>query len=217
MTNSPTATPPDVIADRLRAGAAILGVPLAPAIASKLIAYLDELVKWNEVHNLTAVRERPQMVTQHLLDSLAVLPHLFGRRIIDVGSGAGFPGIPLALLRPDWQFALLDSSFKKTSFLEHIRDRLHLPNVSVIHGRAEQYRPVELYDVAIARAFADLNEFTRCASHLVHAKGRLAAMKGVYPDEEMAAVVPPFFVAEVIRLQVPELQAHRHLIILERR
>ena len=204
------------LAQRIAAGAVTLGVELTPGAADKMAAHIALVEKWNRVHNLTAVRETGQMVVLHVLDSLSLLPHLGGaRRVIDVGTGPGFPGIPLAIARPDLHVALLDSSHKKCSFLEQARTELALPNVSVVCARVEEHRPDQPFDAVVSRAFAELADFVTQARHLAAPGGRLLAMKGVYPFEEIAKVPGSHRVAEVVELKVPMLDAKRHLVLME--
>lgn len=200
--------------EELARGIAALGLDLPPGAQPRLLAYLALLEKWNRVHNLTAVRDPQQMVTQHLLDSLAVLPHIAGPRVADVGSGGGLPGIPLAMARPDWSVALVESSAKKAAFLRQAAIELSLANVTVVGERVEAWRPARGFDTVISRAFSDLAEFARLASHLVAPGGALAAMKGVYPDEEIAQLPANARVAREVALAVPGLDARRHLILL---
>ena len=201
---------------QLREGVAALGLPLGEPAHRKLLDYLALLAKWNRVYNLTAVREEPAMVTQHLLDSLAVLPHLPEGRLADVGSGGGLPGIPLAIAEPQRTVVLLESNHKKAAFLEQARIELALGNVSVVNERVEACVPAEPFAVVISRAFSDLAEFARLAAHLLAPQGVLAAMKGVYPHEELALLPPGFRLDRVIALRVPGLDAGRHLVLLRR-
>lgn len=199
---------------KLEQGLTALGLELPQAARRKMLAYLELLQKWNRVHNLTAVREPDDMVTLHLLDSLAVLPHLHGTRILDVGSGAGLPGIPLALARPDLQLTLLDASHKKSAFQRQAKAELGIPNLEVVCSRAEEYRPEQKFDTVLSRAFADLAEFVRLAGHLCAEGGILLALKGVYPYDELAQLGAG--VVQVLPLQVPGLDAQRHLVLLDR-
>ena len=201
---------------QLREGVAALGLPLGEPAHRKLLDYLALLAKWNRVYNLTAVREEQAMVTQHLLDSLAVLPHLPEGRLADVGSGGGLPGIPLAIAEPQRTVVLLESNHKKAAFLEQARIELALGNVSVVNERVEACVPAEPFAVVISRAFSDLAEFARLAAHLLAPQGVLAAMKGVYPHEELALLPPDFRLDRVIALRVPGLDAGRHLVLLRR-
>jgi len=164
--------------------------------------------------NLTAIRDRPSQVTKHLLDSLSVRSHLRGARIADVGSGAGFPGIPLAIVEPGRHFALIESTGKKCRFLEHVRDALGLANVEVVQSRAEAYEPRERFDTVLARAVGPVSDLVRTAGRLVVGGGRLLAMKGRYPEEELAAKLNGWKVAAVHRLAVPGLEEERHLVEL---
>jgi 16S rRNA (guanine527-N7)-methyltransferase len=202
--------------DTLRAGAQRLGLTLDDAQASRLIAHLDLMDEWGQRMNLTAIREREAQLTRHVLDSLSVRPWLHGTRVLDVGSGAGFPGIPLAIVEPGRAFTLLDSTGKKCRFLEAARDALDLQNVTVVNSRAEQYRPSQRFDTVIARAVGPVAELVRYAGHLVAGHGRLLAMKGRMPEDELAAKLNGWKVAAVHRLQVPGLDEERHLVELVR-
>jgi len=199
----------------LAAGVESLHLPLAPGVYEKLLEYLALIDKWNRVYNLTAVRAREQMVTQHLLDSLAVAPHLRGTTLLDVGSGAGLPGIPLALARPTWHVTLLEANQKKSAFLQQAAIELALANVDVAHARVEAWQASRTYDVVIARAFSDLAQFVQLAGRHLAPGGVLAAMKGTYPDEELAHIPAPYRVVATIALEVPGLGAERHLVLLE--
>jgi len=200
----------------LSAGIGALGLALDAAQQQKLLDYVALIGKWNKVYNLTAVREPEAMITQHLLDSLAVLPHLAGvTRLIDIGSGAGLPGIPLAIARPDWQITLLDSNHKKTTFLRQACLELGLANVEVVCERVEHYEPSTGYAAVISRAFSDLGEFARLTAHLLAKGGKLYAMKGIYPHEEIGKLPQPFKLQEVIPLTVPGMDAQRHLVIVK--
>ena len=197
-------------------GLGTMGVGLPEGAAARMAAHLELVAKWNRVHNLTAVRETEQMVVLHVLDSLSLLPHLGGAKtLLDVGTGAGFPGIPVALARPDIEVTLLDSSRKKCTFLEQAKAELGLENVKVACDRVESRRPDRGYDAVASRAFAELSDFVTQARHLVAPGGRLLAMKGVYPFEEIAKVPASHRVARVVELMVPSLDAKRHLVLLE--
>jgi 16S rRNA (guanine527-N7)-methyltransferase len=164
--------------------------------------------------NLTAIRERSQQVTKHVLDSLTVLPWLRGRRVADVGSGAGFPGIPLAIVAPQVHFALIESTGKKCRFLEHVRDTLALANVEVIQSRAEAHKPTVRYDTVLARAVGPIADLVRNAGPLVAGGGRLLAMKGRYPADELAKKLNGWKIVAVHPLHVPGLEEERHLVEL---
>ncbi len=198
--------------ERLADGIAALGLALDAAQQERLLAYLALLLKWNKAYNLTAVRDPLEMVTKHLLDSLALLPHLQDGRLLDVGSGAGLPGIPLAIAAPQREVTLLDANSKKTRFLLQAKGELGLYNLSVVHSRVEQYRPERLFDTVTARAFASLAELYQGTAHLLAPGGCLLAMKGEYPAQELAALPPGVVVREVIAVTVPGLQAQRHLV-----
>jgi 16S rRNA (guanine527-N7)-methyltransferase len=198
------------------AGLASMGIEIPEAQCERLAAHLELIAKWNRVHNLTAVREAEQMVVLHVLDSLSLTPHLGGARsVLDVGAGPGFPGIPIAIARPELEVTLLDSSQKKCVFLEQARAELGLRNVRVVCERVERWQPVERFDVVVSRAFADLSDFVTQARHLVAPGGRLLAMKGVYPFEEVGRIPSTHRVAAVTELVVPSLDAKRHLVVLE--
>jgi 16S rRNA (guanine527-N7)-methyltransferase len=193
-------------------GARDLALELDEAQFAKLVAHLDLLDDWNSRMNLTAIRDRPSQLTKHLLDSLAVLPYLQGERIADVGSGAGFPGIPLAIVEPHRHFSLIESTGKKCRFLEHVRDTLELKNVEVVQSRAESYKPDVRFDTVIARAVGPLADLVKAAGGLVVGGGRLLAMKGRYPEDELAAKLSGWKVAAVHPLTVPGLAEERHLV-----
>lgn len=200
--------------DKLAEGLKQLGLDLAPDVQAQLLKFAGLLHKWNKVHNLTAIREPLKMVTHHLLDSLAVLPYVSGGRLADVGSGGGLPGIPLAIEKPGLAITLLDSNHKKAVFLRQAVIDLGLKNVEVVGERVEQFRPEHLFDTVISRAFSDLAEFVKLTRHLLAADGRFLAMKGVYPHEEIAALPPDIKVEQVVSLEVPELGAKRHLVVM---
>ena len=195
-------------------GARALGFELDATQVARLIAQLDLLDEWGERMNLTAIRERSQQVTKHVLDSLSVAPWLRGRQVADVGSGAGFPGIPLAIVRPDLQFSLIESTGKKCRFLEHVRDTLGLTNVAVVQSRAEAYKPEVRFDTVLARAVGPLVDLVRNAGALVAGGGRLLAMKGRFPEEELAKKLGGWKVVAVHPLRVPGLDEERHLVEL---
>jgi 16S rRNA (guanine527-N7)-methyltransferase len=197
-------------------GARALALELDEAQLAKLVAHLDLLDDWNTRMNLTAIRDRPSQLTKHLLDSLTVLPYLQGERIADVGSGAGFPGIPLAIVEPHRHFTLIESTGKKCRFLEHVREALELRNVEVVQSRAESYKPEVRFDTVIARAVGPVADLVKAAGPLVVGGGRLLAMKGRYPETELAAKLNGWKVASVHPLTVPGLGEERHLVELVR-
>ena len=203
-------------AERLRSGAQALGLAIDPETEARLLAYLETLARWNRVFNLTAIRDPEDMVARHILDSLAILPHLPEGRLLDVGSGAGLPGIPIALLQPARPVTLLDRSHKRIDFLTEVAARLALANVALACERVEDHDPAAPYAVVTARAYASLNDIALAAGRLLAPGGVILAMKGALPTEEIAAVAPPFTVAAVHALQVPGLAARRHLVALAR-
>ncbi len=200
--------------DRLAAALRGMGANLDARQEMRLLGYLDLIVKWNRTYNLTAIHEPERMLTHHLLDSLAILPMLGAGPLLDVGSGAGLPGIPLAIARPELYVTLLDSSQKRCGFMQQAVIELKLDNVSVVNARAEDYRPVEHFPQIVSRAFSDLSEFVKVTRHLLAEGGEWLAMKGLYPDEEIAQLKG----ARVRRhssLDIPGLEASRHLVIME--
>jgi 16S rRNA (guanine527-N7)-methyltransferase len=203
--------------EQLARGLAALGLDLPPAAQDKLLAFAALLGKWNKVYNLTALRDEEQVVSHHLLDSLAVLPQLgAAKRLADIGSGGGLPGIPLAIVRPDLQVALVETSQKKSAFQQQTKIELGLANVSVYCTRVEIWQPAEKFDAVISRAFSDLAEFVRLSGHLLAEGGALLAMKGVHPYEEIAQLPAGWRVAEVTPLQVPGVEGARHLVRVKR-
>lgn len=203
------------LAALLAQGVADLGVRVSAPTQSKLLDYLALLAKWNRIHNLTAVRENSKMVSGHLLDCLAVVPHLEARTMLDVGSGAGLPGIPLALMWPQARVTLLDSNHKKAAFLRQAVIELGLKNTDVVCERVESWQPQCGFELVISRAFSDLPELLKLAGRLCGADGTVAAMKGVYPYEELAQPLHEFRLRSVIPLRVPGLSAERHLVLLD--
>lgn len=202
---------------QLRAGIAELGLKLPAQAEEKLLAYLALLAKWNRTYNLTAVRDEEAMVSHHLLDSLAVLPQLEGiAALADVGSGGGLPGIPLALARPDLRVTLIESSQKKASFLQQAKIELKLDNVSIYCGRVEQATGLSPFEAVISRAFSELTEFAALAGHLLAPGGRLLAMKGVLPQDEIDRLPAGWRLVRSVPLVVPGLSAERHLILIEK-
>ncbi len=199
---------------QLVAGATAFGIQLSEAHAQLLLRLLDELDDWNQRMNLTAIRERPQQITKHLLDSLSVQPNLRGSRVLDVGTGAGFPGLPLALVNPDKQFTLLDSTAKKLKFVEHAAAVIGLKNVVTLHARVEALRPHDRFDCVLARAVGQLESLVKAAGHTCVGGGRLLAMKGRYPTEELTRIPSGWKVAGVHRVSVPGLDEERHVVEL---
>lgn len=199
----------------LRRGLEAMQLELSASTQTQLLAFLRLLEKWNRAYNLTAIRQIEQMVPKHLLDSLSILPYIRGPRALDIGTGAGLPGIPLALARPDISFTLLDSNNKKIRFVRQAVQELGLKNVEAIHTSVEQYQPTDCFDCIVARALATIPDMLKLSRHLLVPHGVFLAMKGVFPQEELTAVDADFRVRESVRLTVPELDATRHVVILE--
>ena len=201
--------------EQLRQGLAEMGIDLPPSAQEKLLAYAALLYKWNKTFSLTALREQEKAVSHHLLDSLAILPHVPDGNLLDVGSGGGMPGIPLAIVRPELSVTLLDSNSKKTAFLRQAAIELALPNISVHCGRVEQYHPPVGYAAITSRAFAELVDFVSLSRHLLAVGGRWLAMKGVWPVEEVARLPNDVSIENILRLQVPGVEGERHLAIMK--
>jgi 16S rRNA (guanine527-N7)-methyltransferase len=200
----------------LERGLAAMQVPIAAGARNKLLAFVELLAKWNRTYNLTAIRDPMKMVSHHLLDSLAVVPHLpmnAGGELADVGSGGGMPGIPLAIARPQWQVTLNDSNRKKTAFLRQAAIELGLTNAKVHAGRVEDWRPAKHFAVVISRGFAELADFISACGRLVAPGGVLAAMKGVYPTDELARTPAGTTCDQIVRLEVPFVEGERHLVL----
>jgi 16S rRNA (guanine527-N7)-methyltransferase len=207
----------EALRQRLVTGLQAMQLELPESVVESLLAYIALLAKWNKVHNLTSVRKPMAMVTRHLLDSLAVVPHLPPGRIIDVGTGAGLPGIPLSLVFPDRDFTLLDSNGKKTRFLIQAKGVLGLKNVTVVQQRVEEFHPDHKFDCVITRAFASVADILSGSRHLLTSDGQMMAMKGEVPEEELAALPEGYHLLEVISLRVPGLeQEQRHLLRIGR-
>ena len=202
-------------AEKLAQGIAELRLELPDEARRRLLDYLALVRKWNKVYNLTAVRDEEKMISHHLLDCLAVVPHVAAARIVDVGSGAGLPGIPLAVALPRSQVTLLEASHKKAAFLRQALIELGVANADVVCERVESWHPQVGYDVVISRAFSALPEFAAAAGHLCAQGGVMAAMKGVYPHEELAQLPAGMRLRGVISLAVPGLGAERHLVMLQ--
>jgi len=196
----------------LQQGCAALQISVDAYQQERLLEYLALLSRWNKTYNLTAVRDEAQMVTRHLLDSLAIAPHLTGQRLLDVGTGAGLPGVPLALLFPERDFHLLDSNGKKTRFLFQVKTALCLDNIVVHQARVEAFRVTEPFETILSRAFASLQDMVHGCRHLLATGGRILAMKGAYPAQELAAVSQQCAEVVVHPLAVPGLGEQRHLV-----
>ncbi len=203
----------------LDAGLDLLGLPLDARQRDALAGYVALLAKWNRTYNLTAIREPSRMVTHHLLDSLAILPHLpdaEALRVLDVGSGGGVPGIPLAIARPGWSIDLVDPIHKKTAFSTQAALELRLPNVRAHAARVEDLTPANPYDLIVSRAFSDLSTFVQVSLRHLAPHGSLVAMKGVHPAEELAELGDDVRVTATPAVAVPGLDAARHLVFMQR-
>jgi 16S rRNA (guanine527-N7)-methyltransferase len=193
-------------------GAKHFGIDLSAARAQQMLRLLDALDDWNQRMNLTAIRDRESQLTKHLLDSLSLQPLLQGARIADVGTGAGFPGIPLAIVNPDREFTLLDSTAKKLKFVDHVAQTLGLQNITTVHTRAETFRTPWRFDTVTSRAVGAVGRFVEWSGHLCVGGGRLLAMKGREPAEELQALPSGWKVAAVHRVTVPGLDEERHIV-----
>ena len=202
--------------ERLAAGVEKLGLALAPAQLEALMTLAAELADWNTRVNLTSITEPDEVVDKHLLDSLAVLPLLKGLAVADVGSGAGFPGLPLAIADLDRRYALVESTGKKVKFIRHMVAKLALPNVEPVLARAEDYKPPRPFDSVVSRALGPLAAFIRVAGHLARPGGRLLAMKGRVPEDELKALPPGWKALAVHPVAVPGLDAERCVVELAR-
>ena len=200
--------------DLLEDGLYGLGLDEELAGDDRLMEYITELMNWNRIYNLTSVRKPTEIVTRHILDSLSVIPHLNGDRILDVGTGAGLPGIPLAIACPEREFVLLDSSSKKLRFIQQTLGILELDNVMLEHTRIEDYRPDVLFGTVICRAFSDLSDLYQHATRACVPDGRMIAMKGVYPMAEIEGLADKDVIDDVVSLAVPGLDAERHLVLM---
>ncbi len=196
----------------LHQGLAEMDQSLDRQTESRLIHYIELIAQWNRMYNLSSIRDIDTMVTRHLLDSLSILSHIEGKTVLDVGTGAGLPGIPLAIAMPGLQFVLLDTNQKKTKFLQQVRYQMRLDNVRVIQERVEQYQASSLFDSVISRGFSTLREFLTLSQHLIKPGGQLLAMKGVFPLTELQEVTHPFNLVEVKQLKIPKLDAERHFV-----
>lgn len=202
-------------AAELQNGSARLGMTLPVAVIDTLAAFLLILTKWNRTFNLTAIREPSKLVSHHLLDSLAIIRYLRPGSVIDVGTGAGLPGLPIAIAEPNREIQLLDSNHKKVTFLRQAVLELGLTNVSVVDERVEDYQPLIKFQNVVSRAFSDLSDFTALAGHLCDDGGRLLAMKGLHPHEELARLPENWVAEHIFPLDVPQLGATRHLVVMQ--
>ena len=198
--------------EHLRKGLKALDVALTEQQLSGLLDFISLLIKWNKTYNLTSVRDPLKILHRHIIDSLSVLPFLSGEHIIDIGAGAGLPGIPLAIAVPDKKFVLLDSNGKKTRFMQQVKIELGLSNIEVIHSRVENYQPDQLFDAVISRAFASLKKMASWSAHLVKENGVLLAMKGSFPEQEISELANSLEIKAVHKIEYTGLDADRYLV-----
>ncbi|MDO9049477.1 MAG: 16S rRNA (guanine(527)-N(7))-methyltransferase RsmG [Methylobacter sp.] len=196
----------------LVSGIASLNLNISDEKIDQLLGFIKLIEKWNKAYNLTAIRDREEMARLHILDSLAIAPHIEGKRVIDIGTGAGLPGIPLAICLPEIDFTLLDSNAKKTRFVQQVVLELKLKNVEVLHSRVEDYHPEKTYDAVLTRAFADLSDIVKLTAHLLTKNGVLLAMKGQNPDTELAEITAK---KSVISVSVPGTDVERCLVRIQ--
>lgn len=192
-----------------------MGIAASDEQVARLAAYLRLIERWNAAYNLTAVTDVASMVPRHIFDSASILPHLKGQSFVDVGTGAGLPGIPLAILAPQKQFTLIDTNGKRTRFLLQVVSELSLTNVMIHKSRVEQFRPETRFDGVLSRAFSSLEQMLRLTQHLCAADGNFYAMKGAYPEKELSEISKDYIVLEALSLNVPEQTGERHLLILQ--
>lgn len=211
------AVPDTAHAARLEAGVRALGLELPADAIPQLLAYLEQLHKWNKAYNLSGIRKIEDMLDLHLLDSLALAPYVDGTPVADVGTGAGLPGIPLAICFPDKQFRLIDSNSKKTRFIFQTAALLGLRNVDVIHSRAEDYECDSQVAIVTSRAFASLHDFVLRCDHMLSERGKFLAMKGLIPHDEIAALPAQYEVAAIHPLSLPGTSHVRHVLDIRRR
>lgn len=204
--------PNQKLATMLETGLVAAGLEANPAVTAKLLAYLELLAKWNKAYNLTGIKNKEDMLFLNILDSMVLAPYVDKARIADVGTGAGLPGIPLAIYHPDKQFILIDSNSKKTRFIFQAVVTLGLANVTVVHSRVEDYASQPQVDIVTSRAFASLADFVQGCHHLLSPAGKFLAMKGLYPSNEIAGLPDTVRVSAVHPLKVPGLDAERHVV-----
>lgn len=183
---------------------------------AKLVGYVEMINKWNKAYNLTSVRDPHQMMIKHILDSLAVKPYVEGKTVIDVGTGPGLPGIPLAIVLPDTHFVLLDSLGKRVRFMKQCAHDLGIPNIEPVQSRVEEHQPQQAYDCVLSRAFASLKDMLHWCSHLVDSQGKFLALKGQFPQEELGEVSNHYQIKSINNLSVPELEGERHLVTIKK-
>ncbi len=200
----------------LSAGIKELGLCITEEQQKKLLEYIGLLKKWNKAYNLTAIRKTESMIVRHLLDSVSVSAYLHGENIIDVGTGPGIPGIPLAIIFPNRRFTLLDSNGKKVRFIHQAKQSLNLENIDIVQNRVEMYQPEQLFDTVISRAFTSLQQMVLITGHLLKDSGLIQAMKGSYPEPDQKPFAKEWKVEKVIKLLVPNLNEQRHLVNIRR-
>ncbi|CAM7831474.1 16S rRNA (guanine(527)-N(7))-methyltransferase RsmG [Lelliottia nimipressuralis] len=191
------------------------GISLTDHQKNQLVAYVDMLNKWNKAYNLTSVRDPNEMLIRHILDSIVVAPYLQGERFIDVGTGPGLPGIPLSIVRPECQFTLLDSLGKRVRFLRQVQHELKINNIEPVQSRVEAFPSEPPFDGVVSRAFASLNDMVSWCKHLPAQEGRFYALKGLVPEDEIAQLPVGYVVESIVKLQVPQLDGERHLVIIK--
>ncbi|WP_312155936.1 16S rRNA (guanine(527)-N(7))-methyltransferase RsmG [Lelliottia nimipressuralis] len=191
------------------------GISLTDHQKNQLVAYVDMLNKWNKAYNLTSVRDPNEMLIRHILDSIVVAPYLQGERFIDVGTGPGLPGIPLSIVRPECQFTLLDSLGKRVRFLRQVQHELKINNIEPVQSRVEAFPSEPPFEGVISRAFASLNDMVSWCKHLPAQEGRIYALKGLVPEDEIAQLPVGYVVESIVKLQVPQLDGERHLVIIK--
>ena len=197
-------------------GAEELNLNISQTQASQLVGFVERIHKWNKAYNLTSVRDPEHMMVKHILDSLAVTPHITGERVIDVGTGPGLPGMPLAIMLPNTHFTLLDSLGKRVRFMKQCAFELGLQNVTPIHSRVEEHQPGQAYDMVLSRAFASLKDMLHWCQHLVDSSGVFLALKGQFPQSEIDEVSDHFQIESVTELSVPDLEGDRHLVTIRK-
>jgi 16S rRNA (guanine527-N7)-methyltransferase len=197
---------------RLIKGCKKLEITLSDQEQNQLIQYIELFFKWNKAYNLSAIKDVHSMVDRHLLDSLAILPLIRGDNIIDVGTGGGLPGIPLAICKPNSKITLLDSNGKKTRFLHQVKTDLNLTNVTIVQSRVENYKPAMLFDGVVSRAFASLEDMVKGCRHMLLDNGRFWAMKGIYPEDELKPLQKHYIVENSYQLSIPGEPGERHLL-----
>lgn len=203
-------------AEQIEDGAKRLNLQLDSSTITKFTVYFEQFIKWNKAYNLSAIRDPDQIISKHLLDSLSIASLIEGTRFVDVGTGGGLPGIPLAIVFPERAFTLLDSNGKKTRFLFQVKQQLELDNVEIVDQRVESYRPATLFDGVITRAYSSLKIMTESCDHLLDNGGRFWAMKGVFPQDELRQLEKRYIVEATFKLEVPGVDGERTLVVLRK-